>query len=230
MGLQVIGAGLGRTGTASLKVALEQLGFGQCYHYGDILINPDHHELWVQTAQGKYDWDRLFSGYEAAVDNPTCVFWKELAEYYPEAKIILTTRDANQWFDSVHSTILSPEVINWALTNPVSRDTYKIVLRDFGDHVHDRTFMVDHFIKRNTQIIESIPSERLLVYEVNQGWEPLCNFLEVPVPNEPYPRVNRRNDTQEILQGYLKKDPTEIPDEEFRRGQAAKLYDKKPTT
>lgn len=227
MGLQVIGAGLGRTGTASLKVALEQLGLGKCYHMGELIINQDS-DIWIQATQGNYDWNRLFSGYGAAVDNPTCIFWRELAEYYPEAKIILTVRDANGWFDSVSTTILSPELINWYLNNPYARDFWsKVLLRDFGDQVHNRAFMVDYFEKHNNEIKETIPTNRLLVYEVKQGWEPLCNFLDKPVPNEPYPRVNSRDETQVILQETMERDPKEIPDQKFKEKQAHKLFTKK---
>ena len=227
MGLQVIGAGLGRTGTASLKVALEQLGLGKCYHMGELLRNLNHTDLWIEAANGDFDWNRLFSGYEAAVDYPACNFWEELVEFYPEARMILTTRDANDWFDSVYTTIMSPGALDWAFKNPIGRDLYtKIVLRDFGDQVHDRAFMVDYFEKRNTQIIDTFPSDRLLVYEVKQGWEPLCNFLGLPVPDKPYPHVNTRVETQAMFQGYLERDPTAAPDQEFSKSQAEKLFNK----
>ena len=95
MSLQVIGVGLGRTGTAPLKVALEQLGCGRCYHMAEVGANLSHMEEWVSAAKGKPNWERIFRGFGAAVDYPACYFWKELAEAYPEAKVILTVRDAN---------------------------------------------------------------------------------------------------------------------------------------
>lgn len=96
MALKVIGAGRGRTGTASLKVALETLGYGPCYHMSEVLKNPEFVDRWIRAAEGNADWDAIFNGYSATVDNPGCNYCKELAAYYPEAKVILTIRDANK--------------------------------------------------------------------------------------------------------------------------------------
>jgi hypothetical protein len=112
--LQVIGAGLGRTGTASIKVALEQLGLGRCYHMGEVLANPGDADRWVSAADGKPDWDDLFNEYGAAVDYPTCVFWQELADFYPDAKVLLSVRDATSWFESTRETIFSPQLREWS--------------------------------------------------------------------------------------------------------------------
>jgi len=106
MGLSVIGAGFGRTGTLSLKVALETLGFGPCYHMLEVLKNPAHIPIWTSAVQGeRIEWDAVFSGYLAAVDWPAAYFWRDLAEQYPEGKVILTVRDSRQWYDSVFDTI-----------------------------------------------------------------------------------------------------------------------------
>jgi len=213
MGLQVVGAGLGRTGTASLKIALEQLGMGRCYHMGEVAANLSHAELWLQVVEGKLDWNEIFDNYGAAVDYPTCNFWEELAEYYPESKIILTVRDANDWFDSVYNTIMSPKFLEHSSKGPLWEFHSKIVLRDFGDRVHDRDFMVRYFEDRNELIKKALPAERLLVYEVKDGWEPLCAFLGVSIPTRPYPRVNTRKETEKIMEMITSTDPTIVDSE-----------------
>jgi hypothetical protein len=109
MALQVIGAGLGRKGTVSLKVALEQLGFGRCYHMLEMLGNPGHTALWRDIADGKPDWDTIFDGYGASMDYPAGTCWRELADYYPAAKVVLSVRDPEKWFESVHATIFRPD-------------------------------------------------------------------------------------------------------------------------
>ncbi|MCB2098759.1 MAG: hypothetical protein KDE05_14095, partial [Parvularculaceae bacterium] len=108
MTLSVIGAGLGRTGTASLKVALETLGLGKCHHMSEVFGSPEQTDLWVKAAHGAPDWPTIFKGYGSAVDFPTAAFWRELADYYPDAKIILSLRDPEKWYESTQETILSP--------------------------------------------------------------------------------------------------------------------------
>jgi len=224
MGLEVIGAGLGRTGTASLKVALEQLGFGRCYHFGEVLATLPHMEQWLLAAGGNPDWERIFKGYGAAVDYPACNFWEELSVAYPEAKVILTVRDANDWFDSVHATILSPSLVNYTSRSPHGEFYEKTVLRDFGDQVNDRDFMVQYFEQRNAVIRQAIPEQRLLVYEVRQGWEPLCDFLGLPIPEEKYPRVNSREETERMLGTIIATDPSKGLDEELVLEASKQLY------
>jgi hypothetical protein len=109
MGLKLIGAGLGRTGTLSLKLALERLGFGPCYHMTEVLMDPSRGDSWVRAANGKPDWTAIFDGYLATVDYPGCTFWRELIEFYPSAKVLLTVRDPEEWFDSTQQTIFSDE-------------------------------------------------------------------------------------------------------------------------
>lgn len=200
MKLQVIGAGLGRTGTASLKVALEQLGVGRCYHMGEVMANLDSIELWVRAADGAPDWEQTLDGFGAAVDYPACSFWRELADYYPSAKILLSVRDANRWFESTQETIFSPMALEFIKKTPMKEFMEKTVWHEFDGRIHDRDFMVPYFERRIGEIKDAMTDDRLLVYEVKQGWEPLCEFLGVSVPDTPFPRVNSRDETKRLLE------------------------------
>ena len=196
MTLSVIGASFGRTGTMSLKIALEQLGIGRCYHMIEVFEHPTHAELWYEAAEGKLpDWDALFHGYTAAVDWPPCSFWKELLAHYPDAKIILTVRDPERWYQSVASTIYPVLMRPLETNNPTMLAQRKMALKlifeqSFDNRFEDRAFMLDLYERYNEDVKQSVPSERLLVYDVAEGWEPLCDFLGRPTPAEPFPRVN----------------------------------------
>lgn len=203
MALKVIGAGPGRTGTASLKVALETLGFGRCYHMGEVMNNISATERWVAAAQGSADWERIFEGYQAAVDYPAARFWRELAGYYPDAKVLLSVRDPNTWFDSVHETIFSTRLRNWVSKLPIAEFMHLTVHGQFGEKIDDREFMVDYFERHVAAVKAEIAPERLLVYEVKRGWGPLCEFLGVPVPDHPFPRVNSRAETKAMVDAML---------------------------
>ena len=203
MALKIIGAGMGRTGTASLKVALEALNMGHCYHMTEVLKNPEYTQYWINAAEGNADWDKIYSGYSATVDNPGCNYWKELSAYYPNAKVILTTRDANKWFDSTNETIHSLEFARFMKNSPFGEMIQKTMWDRMENRMQDRQYMVDFFNKHTAEIIDSIDAERLLVYQVSDGWAPLCEFLEVPVPNLEYPRINSRNETKELLANLM---------------------------
>jgi hypothetical protein len=191
MGLKVIGAGLGRTGTMSLKLALEHLGFGPCYHMSEVLVQARRNlPLWLAAIHGKPDWDAIFDGYAATTDYPACTYWRELADYYPDAKLILTVRDAAGWFESVNRTIFAEGGPSTTAEGPLAEFMHGAVIGDFADRIRDREFMTANFERRNAEVIAALPAERLLVYGPGDGWEPLCGFLGVPVPAEPYPRVN----------------------------------------
>jgi hypothetical protein len=201
MTLKVIGAGLGRTGTASLKVALEQLLGGRCYHMSECFGNPANPPLWLAAANGRPDWDAIFKGYAATVDYPGCGFWRELADRYPEAKVLLSVRDPDKWFESTRETILSEGIRELAGLTPDKAFFDACVFRDYVGHFGDRAFITDYFRRHNEAVIEAIPKERLLVYEVGHGWEPLCAFLGAPVPTTPFPHVNTRADFEAMLAG-----------------------------
>lgn len=195
MALKVIGAGLGRTGTLSLKLALEHLGFGPCYHMLEIVGQArERLPQWIEVVRGRADWDAIFDGFQSSVDYPTCYFWREQAEHYPQAKVILSTRDAEGWFESVNKTIMSPASVKSIRAGPFAEFMEGTVLKDFGERVHDRDFMIDYFRKWEASVIAGLPPERLLIHRPGDGWEPLCGFLGVPVPQEAYPRVNSSED------------------------------------
>jgi hypothetical protein len=197
MALQVIGAGLGRTGTVSLKLALEQLGFGRCYHMLETLGNPGHLALWRDVADGKPDWDTIFAGYGATMDYPACTCWRELVDYYPEAKIVLSVRDPEKWFESVHATIFRPDTRE-TFNNPDLAGILALMNRVHPDR-YDHAALVAAFRRHVAAVTDGVAKERLLVYEVAQGWEPLCAFLGVPVPDTPFPRANVRAEIDEVF-------------------------------
>ena len=195
MTLKIIGAGLGRTGTLSLKFALEHLGFGPCHHMAEVFCNAaDQLPKWMDVINGRPDWDAVFDGFESAVDYPSCTYWRELADRYPEAKIILTVRDPESWFNSVSTTIFSEAMLNRLAQGPFKPFFDSVVTTDFGDRITDKAFMMDYFQHRNEEVVAIAPKDRLLIFEAKQGWEPLCAFLGVPVPDVPYPRVNSKDE------------------------------------
>jgi hypothetical protein len=195
MTLKVIGAGYGRTGTMSLKLSLQQLGFGPCHHMVDVFAHPESLAWWIDAADGKADWDRIFQGYASAVDWPTATFYKELADRYPEAKVILTERDPEAWFRSTQATIFA-EDIPADSADPWMQMVGKVVADLFDRRMHDKDRLISVFKAHNARVREVIPADRLLVYEVSQGWAPLCGFLGVDVPEGPMPKVNSTEEFQ----------------------------------
>ncbi|NIM28577.1 MAG: sulfotransferase family protein [Gammaproteobacteria bacterium] len=211
MTLAVIGAGFGRTGTLSLKLALEQLGFGPCYHMLEVLANPAHDGVWRAATRGEaVDWDALFDGYAAAVDWPVAAFWRELSDHYPEAKLVLSVRDAAQWHRSAVSTIFraisskpDPGNIEARVHRAMTREL--ILERTFGGRMDDPVHAIGVYENHNRTVHEGVPAERLLVYETGSGWEPLCAFLGCAVPDEPYPHRNTR---AEFHQRHARRTPS----------------------
>ena len=203
MALQVIGAGMGRTGTASLKVALETVGYGPCYHMTEVLKNPASIGDWIHAAEGRGDWDKIFDGYASTVDNPGCNYWRELAAHYPEAKVILTTRDPDKWFESTNATIHSAEFARFMRNSPFGEMIQKTMWDRMQNRMQDRAHMVEFFDRHAADVVGAIPAERLLVYQVSDGWEPLCEFLQVPVPNVDFPKINSRDETKQMLAGLM---------------------------
>jgi hypothetical protein len=197
MTLEVIGAGFGRTGTLSLKVALEQLGYTKCHHMMEVMGSPTQPGLWHRLVDGGApDWDAIFDGYRATVDWPACAWWRELAERYPDAKVILSLRDANGWYDSVMNTIYHALVAQIPDTAPEQFKTQMSMVRKlvgeqtFGGRIEDRAHAIAVFDRHNQQVIDTIPKERLLVYRPGDGWEPICRFLDRPIPESDFPRLN----------------------------------------
>ena len=193
MALKVVGSGLGRTGTMSLKLALEQLGFTKCYHMVEVFMNPPHAGLWIAAAEGNPQWDKLFEGYAATVDYPGAAYWKQIWQHYPDSKVLHSVRDPEKWFESTQATIFSPQSpARQKALPPEMQKFFGSVLGEFGAKINNKTFMIDHFKRHTDDVIKTVPSDRLLVYEASQGWEPLCRFLGVPVPSTPFPRENSR--------------------------------------
>ena len=203
MGLSIIGAGCGRTGTMSLKLALEHLGFGPCYHMRELLAHAAHDSVWHAATRGeRVDWDALFEGYASAVDWPVAAFWRELSRHYPHARFILSVREAHAWHQSVLETIF--EALS-STPDPGDRQacahramTRELILdRTFGGRLHDSVHAIDVYERHNQAVRDSIPASRLLVYETGSGWDPLCAFLGCAIPDEPYPRSNTREEFQD---------------------------------
>lgn len=200
MALQVIGAGFGRTGTMSLKVALEQVGFGPCYHMVECFPKgPEHYRYWEEALAGRPEWEALFDGFPSAVDFPVCTSWNALAEFYPEAKVVLTVRDPEKWFDSTQDTIFSPEWMAYLPTSEAGPYLQATINDYFDDRMHDRDHLINRFNEHIADVQATISDERLLTFDVREGWKPLCAFLDVPVPDEPFPRVNDTQATKDII-------------------------------
>lgn len=199
MTLAVIGGGLCRTGTHSLKLALETLGFGPCYHMAEVFEHPGHAEAWHALIDGtSHDFDSVLSGYRSAVDLPVAYFWRELAAANPKANIILTERDENAWFESVRNTIFErlaadPETARYPAQFHMARHLVVDCLFG-GDLTRDNVIAV--YRHHNEEVRLAISPERLLVFEGSQGWAPLCDFLGVAVPGQPYPKTNTTEEFQ----------------------------------
>jgi hypothetical protein len=196
MALQVIGAGFGRTSTLTLKIALEQLGFGPCYHMTEVFGHPGHAELWEKSArEGSDGWKTALAGYKSSVDWPSCHFWREQMKAWPDAKVILTEREPHVWYKSISQTILP--AMTRAIpfdANPVAAAQMrmgKLIIeeRTFGGHTGE-AHVLEVYRAHNAAVRREVLPEKLLVFDAPQGWEPLCRFLGVPVPATPFPKTN----------------------------------------
>ena len=202
MTLAVIGAGVGRTGTQSLKLALERLGFGPCYHMFEVLAHPEHDAVWRAATRGQpVDWDALFEGYASAVDWPVAAFWRALSEHYPQARIVLGVRDPKAWHASVMETIFramtsDPPPGDEAMRVHRAMVRELILERTFDGRLDDAAHAIAVYERHNREVREALGDDRLLVHTSADGWEPLCAFLECPVPDEPYPHRNTRGEFQ----------------------------------
>lgn len=205
MALEVIGVGWGRTGTMSTKVALERLGFGPCHHMIEVFQRePAHTRGWREAARlGSADWDELYGGYRAAVDWPTCGFWREVVDAFPDAKVLLTRRDAGSWYDSFDATIragIPPE-------HPGDQDVTAamlhevVVQRSLGGRIGTREQLLEAYRRHVAEVEATVPADRLLTWSVAEGWPPLCAFLGVDEPDEPFPRVNDRDSFGRLFGG-----------------------------
>jgi hypothetical protein len=236
MALEVIGAGFGRTGTQSLKAALEELGFDPCYHMSELFVHPEHVELWGAAARGKsVDWNKILGGYRATTDWPACSFYEELMQSYPDAMVILTLRDPNRWYESTYNTVyLKRRIASSAVFRCLQRlglrqfdaNTFlSLVLRagasvglfrpgmgraawlndrliwedTFGGNFEDRQHAIEVFERHNEEVKRCVTAERLLVYEIKEGWGPLCEFLGVEEPEKPFPHLNDTHTARKVI-------------------------------
>jgi hypothetical protein len=198
--LKVIGSGFGRTGTMSTKVALEQLGFGPCHHMVEVMNNPGQLAKWKAVANGEQvDWADIFDGYNSQVDWPGAAVWRETTAAFPDAKVVHTERPDDAWWNSFNVTIGKFLTLLPTLELPPHfADIFQTMsdwwFKDtFGDHM-DRDTAISAYRRNNERVRDTIPPERLLVFDVTEGWEPLCRFLEVPVPDKPFPRSHPRDE------------------------------------
>ena len=202
MPLKIVGAAFGRTGTKSIKIALEKLGFGPCHHMFVLHNNPNQIALWRAVARGeKPCWDKIFTDYQASIDWPSARYWRELSEHFENAKVLLTIRNEDSWFDSVQRTIY-PIMRDHASLQPSSKReqisvAHDIIVRQtFNGKMDDRNYAKQVYRNYIEEVRRSIAPERLLNYSITEGWGSLCAFLNVPVPDEPFPSTNS---TQQFL-------------------------------
>ena len=200
MPLDVIGTGVGRTGTRTLKDVLATLGFGPCYHMMDLMQDRSRIRHWEDAEAGRTtDWEALFDGYRSVVDYPGCLYWRELVERYPKAKVLHTSRDPEAWWESARSTIYqsstrpNPDMTPEQLRHRRYIDA-SIWGRMFNGRFLDKDYAIARVKEHEEAVLREVPAERLLVYSVDQGWEPLCAFLGVAVPDVPFPKLNTREE------------------------------------
>lgn len=195
-GLTLIGAAFPRTGTMSVKKALESLGVGPCYHMHEVFLNPPHVPVWDAAGDGRTpDWRELLAGYTATLDAPACLYWKELASAFPGAKVLLLRRDPETWYESMYSTAYQVIMGPRGKADPAMRMVRRLFLDGFlAGRFEDRNFAIGAYRRYCESVIEETPEERLLVYEVSEGWEPLCAFLGYDIPQEPFPTKNTRDE------------------------------------
>jgi hypothetical protein len=218
--MRVIGAGLPRTGTLTQKLALEQLGLGPCYHWVNVIADLDQVELWDRAMDGEAPWEQVFAGHTCTVDWPGGYFYRELTDAYPEAKVLLSVRDPESWERSFRETIwtmsfgrsLMPLLAHArAEVDPRFRRYLELVDRmfwgpqgTFADGHAEPAQLIEQMERHHERVKRAVPPERLLVWQVGEGWEPLCAFLDVPVPDEPLPHANDRGEfVQRVIGGAL---------------------------
>jgi hypothetical protein len=215
--VDIIGAGFGRTGTLSLQAALKKLGFDPCHHMSEIMVNLDQVPRWREAlAKDPVDVRRVFEGYRATVDWPGCFYWRELLETWPQAKVILTTRDPHRWYASARNTIfaLQQRALPAEVTDPDMVDFHRFMFDELVPRVMDigggrrldevgEDEAVEVFNEHIAEVRRGVPADQLLVYQVSEGWGPLCDFLDVAVPDEEFPHINESENFQEVSMRYL---------------------------
>jgi hypothetical protein len=221
MALKVIGAGYGRTGTMSTYTALKQLDF-PCYHMFEVMenkANATHLDFWRKVANSpagtRHDWEQVFSRYTAAVDNPASCVYRELMEAYPDAKVLLTLhpKGPEAWYESTIDTIYFTEN-RWQFqvlraVTPFGKKMGDMCRKLIWQRAHkgtmnDRASAIAEYKQHVEDVKAAVPPEKLLIFTVDQGWEPLCKFLGVPVPATPFPNVNDRAQIKQVIANITK--------------------------
>jgi hypothetical protein len=201
--MKLIGAGFGRTGTMSIKKALEQLGCGPCYHMKIALFRYDHLRFFLRAWRGKkVNWKRFYRRYNSAVDWPTCSFYKQLMAEYPDARVLLNVREPEDWYDSMKETINTiVPVFPWWFPRIMTTIHDEIIWNgNLQGAFNDREKTIEVYKAWIEEVKAAVPPEKLLVFNVKEGWKPLCDFLGVPVPEDrPFPKKNDRKSFKRII-------------------------------
>lgn len=210
---KVIGAGFGRTGTLSMKAALEQLGFFPCYHMAEVVArrpgcNERHLDAWhdYYVNGQEMDWRWLLKDYQASVDFPTCLHYRELMRAFPDAAVVLNTRDPEKWFDSWQHLWSAVDAVNdpdrivrfhkWMPMLDAMRDQY------FGGKI-ERESNIAIFKQHMDEVKRHVPPHKLLEFSVTEGWRPLCDFLKLEIPDSPFPHLNEREGVVDTLKTVM---------------------------
>jgi len=204
--VKVIGCGFGRTGSMSMKLALEMLGVGPCHHMDEVIANPEKQlPYWLAAAKGEsMDWDAALRGYNSCVDWPTAAYWPQLAAHYPDAKILLTTRSAESWYNSISKTIFKilgdiAAAPTQSPANPFGEMIQQMITNNtFKGDISDPEHCMEVFNANVQAVKDAFGGDRLFVYTIGDGWEGLCQWLEVPVPDTPFPRTNNQQEFFEL--------------------------------
>ncbi|PTM11735.1 MAG: sulfotransferase family protein [Bacteroidetes bacterium] len=222
MSIKIIGAGFPRTGTTTLKKALETLGYKDTYHFKDLIANPKKLKYWKELENsGDTNFEELFEGFKATVDFPGYPYYKILLEKYPDAKIILTKRDFEKWYESTLKTVwkAGPQTVlakiallSKMIFNSKLRDTFKCIkfmkntylIKQFDNNFTSKDKAKEVFFKHIEDVKKHVPENKLLVYDVAEGWQSLCDFLDLPLPKENFPHLNKKENFHEMVKGMIK--------------------------
>ncbi|HET9727826.1 MAG TPA: sulfotransferase [Acidimicrobiia bacterium] len=204
MTLRVVGAGLGRTGTHSLKLALERVLGGPCYHMLEVLSHHEYVRYWQDALDGKpVDWQQVMNGYVACVDWPAAAWWREIWDANPDAIVLLSTRSsADAWWKSAHDTIFdisARELPDDPVMREIGQMPKDMLARKFTPNWNDEAAAKQAYEQHNADVRASVPAARLVDWQPGDGWQPICDALGVPVPDEPFPHVNSTSDFRTML-------------------------------